>query len=104
MNTNTISSLLCIPKMEKNIKIEYIQNIFNQLKIGTVEKIIEIPTRNDPLSKRVQIKINWNNTLKSQYIQSRIAQDQPINIVHAEPHFWKIFLYKEWENRSRSKP
>ena len=101
MNTQ-LSSLLCIPKMEKGVKIEYIQNIFNRLKIGTIEKIIEIPTRNDPSSKRVQIKIIWNNTLKSKYIQSRIAQNQPINIVHAEPLYWKIFQYREYNNMNSS--
>jgi hypothetical protein len=84
--------ILCIPRMENNIKRDTIFNIFKRLKIGYIEKITEIPLKNEKEYKRTIIKIKWNNSENSKMIQSRLINNQPVNIVYELPWFWKVVL------------
>jgi len=88
MNTQSI----CIPRMENEIKRELIFSVFRKLKIGIIERITEIPLKNDEEHKRVIIKIKWNDTEQSKNIQTRLINGEPINIVYELPWFWKIVI------------
>jgi signal recognition particle subunit SEC65 len=83
---------ICIPRMENNIDRKQIFNIFKKLNIGYIEKIIEIPLKNENEYKRVIIKIKWNNSEQTQKIQTRLQNGEPVNIVYELPWFWKIVL------------
>ena len=83
---------ICIPKMEKTIRREKIFNTFRKLNIGYIERITEIPLKNDKEYKRVIIRLKWNETEQSKVIQSRLINSEPINIVYELPWFWKVVL------------
>jgi hypothetical protein len=80
--------VICIPKVSNKITREYIFSIFCALKIGFVEKLTEVPIRNDPTHKRVFIKIKWNQSELSKYICKRFETDENVKVVYSEPWYW----------------
>jgi hypothetical protein len=81
---------MCIPRIDASIERSYISNIFSKLNIGYIERINEIPLRNDNTHKRVIIKIQWNQTPISERIQTRLKADESVKIVYDTPWYWKI--------------
>jgi len=82
---------ICIPKISCEIKRDFIFKIFSKLKIGYIERIIEIPIHKDPRFKRIIVKIKWDDlNSQSVYIKNRLIQNQPVNIVYDMPWYWKI--------------
>jgi hypothetical protein len=93
-NENTVLSEICIPRMERTIRREFIFNILRKLNIGYIERINEIPLKNEVTHKRVIIRIKWNSTETSKMIQQRFESNQHVNIVYELPWFWKLVLCK----------
>lgn len=92
MNTN-IS--ICIPRIETRIQKDFIVNTINKLRIGIVEKIIEIPLRNDINYKRIIMQIRWNNTENSMSIKKRLQNNETVKLVYDNtPWYWKIVATK----------
>lgn len=87
---------ICIPRMEKNIRREFIFNILRKMNIGSIQKINEIPLKKESNThKRVIIKIKWNSTETSKMIQERLKNNEPVNIAHEmSPMYWKFVLSK----------
>jgi hypothetical protein len=81
---------ICIPRVDNTITKTQIFEFFKKLKIGYIIKIIENPLKNEPNGKRVLIKIDWNNSKNSIYIQERLKQNQPIQVVYKFPFYWKL--------------
>lgn len=76
--------------MESKTSKEFILQTMNNLQIGKIEKITEIPLRNDPKHKRVIINIKWTPSENTTNIVSRLENDQTIKVVYEWPWFWKI--------------
>ena len=87
---------ICIPRMEKNIRREFIFNILRKLNIGIIERINEIPLKKESNThKRVIIKVKWNSTETSKTIQQRLQNNEPVNIAYEmSPTFWRLLLCK----------
>ena len=81
-------SSICIPRIESSISKDYIYKTLCNLHIGKIEKITEIPLKNDPTHKRIIIKLHWNQN--SINIQKTILNTGSIKIVHNMPWYWKI--------------
>lgn len=92
----SLSSDICIPRMEKNIRREFIFNILRKLNIGIIERINEIPLKKESNThKRVIIKVKWNSTERSKTIQQRLQNNEPVNIAYEmSPTFWRLLLCK----------
>jgi hypothetical protein len=83
-------SSICIPRIDSSIPKDYIYRVINNLQVGNIEKITEIPLRNDPTHKRIIIKINWNRNTKSLNIQKILSNTGSIKLVYDMPWYWKI--------------
>ena len=83
-------SSICIPLIDSSISKDYIYQTICSLKIGNIEKITEIPLRNDPTHKRIIIKINWNRNLKAINLQKTLATTGSIKVVYDMPWYWKV--------------
>jgi len=81
---------ICIPRLESNISKDYIFKTLQNLKIGYIKHIAEIPLRNDSTHKRVIIKIEWNAAQKSIDFQQKLAKFGSVKLVHDMPWYWKI--------------
>jgi hypothetical protein len=87
-----MSSSICIPRIESSISKDYVEKVISNLRIGYIERITEIPLRNDPTHKRIIIKINWNKNQKAMNIQTILKNTGSIKLVYDNnsPWYWKI--------------
>jgi hypothetical protein len=83
-------SSICIPRVESTITKEYIYKTLTNLHIGNIERIIEIPLRNDPTHKRIIIKLNWNKNTTSLNMQQILRTLGSVKLVYDMPWYWKI--------------
>lgn len=83
-------SSICIPRVESTITKEYIYKTLTNLQIGNIERIIEIPLRNDPTHKRIIIKVNWNKNSSSLNMQKILRTLGSVKLVYDMPWYWKI--------------
>jgi hypothetical protein len=82
---------LCIPRVEINVKKQQIFVAFSALKIGFIDRITEIPLRNDDTGKRILIKFRtWVETPLSQKIMARLDEGNDIKLVHSNPWYWVV--------------
>jgi hypothetical protein len=88
MNPSMIS--LCIPRIEATIKKETVIKTFNTLNLGEIEKIKELPLRNDNKYKRVIITLITNDTEDSLFMKERIEKNETVKIVYDMPWYWKV--------------
>ena len=83
---------ICIPKVSNTITRQKIFHTFCSLNIGYIARITENPLRSDPNSKRVIIKINWNNEPLAENIQEVLKNpDAHMNLVYDMPWYWQIY-------------
>ena len=90
MNNNRYSSI-CIPRIDTNTQREYIYNKINNMNMGTIDRIHEIPLRNEPTHKRVIITLRWNlRSEMTKYVQKTFVEKGSVKLVHDMPWYWKI--------------
>lgn len=86
-----MNKVLCIPRIESITQIDSIQKVIDQLNIGLIKKIIEIPHRNNSEYKRILIYIQLNKeSNNTKIIETRFANKQDVKIIYQFPWYWKI--------------
>lgn len=88
MNPSILS--LCIPRIETTVTKNTILKTFNNLNLGEIEKIKELPLRNDNKHKRVLITLITNDTEDSLFMKDRIEKHETVKIVYDMPWYWKV--------------
>jgi len=82
---------ICIPRMSANISRDHIFKVFCKIKWGYIEKITEIPLKNNSEYKRVLIRLKWNLHIPEiRQLHERIINQQPVFLVYDMPWYWKI--------------
>ena len=94
---NSTDLTIYIPRVSIAIPRQKIFEIFSNLKVGFIDKIIEYPLKNDTTTKRVLVKFKtWVNNKNSQIIMTRFNVDKDIKIVYDDPWFWTAY---KWINQ-----
>lgn len=84
-------SSICIPRVDATITSSYIYNKISNLNIGDIERMNEIPLRNDPAYKRVIITMKWDTQSEvAKYIQNKFNEIGSVKVVHDTPWYWKV--------------
>lgn len=84
-------SSLCIPRVDSQVPMSYIKEKINNLNIGHIREIREIPLRNDPTKKRILMRFYWKeDNTKSYQIQKYMEDLGSLKIVYDMPWYWKI--------------
>jgi hypothetical protein len=82
---------VCIPRVDSTVTRNSIEKIIYNMNIGTIERLNEIPLRNDPSHKRVIMKIKWNTkNMKTNEILSNLNDMGSVNLVYDMPWYWKV--------------
>jgi hypothetical protein len=82
---------ICIPRIDIEQTKEYIMEKFQQLDIGQILSIKEIPLRNDNKHKRIIILILLNqDKQQSVELYNRLKKNETIKLVYEMPWYWKI--------------
>jgi len=82
---------ICIPRVFSTISEKQIRKVFQDINIGTINKITLIPSSNYNL---VIINIKWNDTINSITTQKRLSNGLDIKVIYKEHWFWKASLYQ----------
>jgi hypothetical protein len=88
--------ILCIPRVNININESQIRKIFNDLNMGSIEKIDIVSKVNEKgeKSNRVFVHISWNDSENAIIAQKRLKNGKEIKIIYDDPWFWKISVYR----------
>lgn len=81
---------ICIPRVENKISRDEIFRTICKLKIGYIEKFVEIPLKTDENFKRILTKIRLNDSPQAIYIKNRLEIGEPVNIVYDMPWYWQL--------------
>lgn len=95
--------VICIPKVSNKTTKQYIFSIFCALKIGFIEKLTEVPIRNDPSHKRIFVKIKWNQSNLSKYICKRFESGENVKVVYSDPWYWICVCEKSRQQHCNGK-
>lgn len=76
--------------MKTTISKDYIYERLCNLKLGKIEKIIEIPLKNDPTHKRVLFRTTIDNNDAAAKLIDHLKNKGGINFVYDAPWYWKI--------------
>jgi len=99
MQHNKTDITICIPKVDTSISKQEIFDKIRALRVGFIEKIIEIPLKNDETSKRVIVKFKtWVENELSSRILCRFAENKDIKIVYNDPWYWVAYQMKPNQN------
>ena len=81
------SNKICIPRIEPNVTVNLIYEIFNKLNIGKIETITIVKKNHQKVF--IEFK-NWYDNEISNIIRERLSNDEAVNIMYQTPWFWKI--------------
>ena len=85
---------LCIPRVNAEIKKQEIFDAFSALRVGFIDRIMEMPLRNDETGKRVLIKFRtWVDTPTSVRIMERLDAGKDIKLVYDKPWYWVVYKW-----------
>ena len=83
-----VQNSICIPRIDSSIPKSLIIKTFENLNIGKLEGVIEIPFKDSNKYKRIIVKIEWNDSDKSKYILERFRDGNNVKIVYNFPSPW----------------
>ena len=83
-----VQNSICIPRIDSSIPKSLIISAFEKLNIGKLEGVVEIPFKDSNKYKRIIVKIEWNDSERSNYILSRFEEGKNVKIVYNLPSPW----------------
>ena len=97
--------VLCIPRVYANISEQRIRRIFEELNMGTLERIDIVGKNNSKGDKFNRVFVHfrrWNESENACIARERLLNGKEIKIIYDDPWFWKISAYRETERYKES--
>lgn len=94
---------LCIPRVYSNISESRIRKIFDELNMGSLERIDMISKHSDKGEKYNRVFVHftrWNDNENACIARERLLNGKDIKIIYDDPWFWKISAYREPVSRT----
>jgi hypothetical protein len=89
---------ICIPRVFSNINETRIRKVFDDLKMGQIERvdIVSKTTEKGEKFNRVFVHFKkWNTEGNAQVARERLLNGKDIKIVYDDPWFWKVSAYRQ---------
>jgi len=89
---------LCIPRVYPNIDERRIYRIFDDLKLGDIDRINIVRTNNAKGEKCNRVFIHftrWYNSRNADTARERLLNGNDIKVIYDDPWFWKVAAYRE---------
>jgi hypothetical protein len=89
---------ICIPRVFSNINENRIRKVFDDLKMGAIERvdIVSKTTEKGEKFNRVFVHFKkWNTEGNAQIARERLLNGKDIKIVYDDPWFWKVSAYRQ---------
>ncbi len=82
---------ICIPRVERLLKRDFVYRIIDKMKMGKIKKIVEKPLRNEEQYKRIIIKMLIDPYhINGAYILERFEKGENVKLVYENTHYWKL--------------
>lgn len=82
---------ICIPRVECLVNRDFVYSVMKKMKIGTIQKIIEKPLKNECYYKRIIIKMLVDPlNVRTAYIIDRFSKGENVKLVYNHSHYWKL--------------
>jgi len=81
---------LCIPRIDSTMSTDYIYKKLCNLNVGKIDKLTEIPLKNDSTHKRILFRVIWKNNEMSSKMQENLQRYNSVKLVYDMPWYWKI--------------
>jgi hypothetical protein len=97
--SDSVHPSLCIPRVFLNITRDRIISTFNQLNLGTIDRVDMVRKMNErgEAYQRVFIHFkSWSTSENAIRVRQRILSGKDVKIVYDDPWFWKVS-----ENKAR---
>ena len=94
--------VLCIPRVYPNINEMRIRRIFDDLNMGTLERIDIVSKVGEKGEKFNRVFIHfrkWNDSENACLSRERLLNGKEIKIIYDDPWFWKVSAYRETERK-----
>jgi hypothetical protein len=94
--------VLCIPRVYPNINESRIRKIFEDMEMGTLDRIDIISKHSDKGEKFNRVFVHfrcWNGSENARVARERLLNGKEIKIIYDDPWFWKISAYREAERK-----
>ena len=89
---------LCIPRVYPNIDERSIYRIFDDLKLGDIDRIDIVRGNNSKGEKCNRVFIHftrWYNSRNADTARERLLNGNDIKVIYDDPWFWKVAAYRE---------
>lgn len=89
------SPSICIPRVFPNITWQRVKTIFEDLGLGTVDRVDMVNKTNDKGQrfKRVFVHFkNWNDNDVAQQVREKLLAGEQLKIIYDDPWFWKVAM------------
>lgn len=86
---------ICIPRVFPNITWQRVKGIFEELGLGTVDRVDMVNKTNDKGQKFKRVFVHfkqWNSDETAQQVREKLLGGDQVKIVYDEPWFWKIAM------------
>jgi hypothetical protein len=86
---------ICIPRVFPNITWQRVKGIFEDLGLGTVDRVDMVNKTNDKGQKFKRVFVHfkqWNSDETAQQVREKLLGGDQVKIVYDEPWFWKIAM------------
>lgn len=92
-NNNAYPSI-CIPRVFSNITWKQVKDVFEELKLGRIDRVDMIKKENEKGEKFQRVFVHfkfWNNRNdNAKKVRSKLLNGDEVKIVYDDPWFWKI--------------
>jgi hypothetical protein len=89
---------LCIPRVHINVNESQIRKIFDELELGTIDRVDLVPkyTYNGEKYNRIFIHFKkWFYNENAKKARERLLSGFEIKVIYEQPFFWKVSAYRE---------
>ncbi len=89
---------LCIPRVFSNIDERRIYQIFDDLRLGDIDRINIVRGNNAKGEKCNRVFIHftrWYNSRNADTARERLLNGNDIKVIYDDPWFWKVAAYRE---------
>ena len=98
--------IICIPRVFPNINEQRIRRVFDELNLGSIERIdiVSKSTEKGEKFNRVFVHFKkWNSEGNAEIARERLLNGKDIKIVYDDPWFWKVSAYRQPAKEPRQK-
>jgi hypothetical protein len=95
---------LCIPRVFSNIDEKRIRKIFDELEMGSIDRLVFVNKTTEKGEKFNRVFIHfkrWLNNKTANIAREKLLSGKEVTIIYDDPWFWKVSAYREESHQEK---